>query len=279
MFILSCESTVDLPWSYVCSRNISVIEYSYFINGQEYSDDMGRNPESMEQFYQFLKDGIIPKTSQISENSYETYFENLLQQGDVLHLGFGTGMTPSILNGIAAGEKLLKKYPDRRIIVIDTTCSSSGYGMLVDDAADLRDQGENMDHSGRISGPAATIGTLLSICPIMRLDYNGRMVAYNKVRTKKNAILCTAEEMERHAEGGKSYSRKCWICHSDCLPVAQQMKAVLQERFPEIHGDIRICDIGTIIASHCGPGTVAIFFYGDERPSMNDSQKNGGEQT
>ena len=305
MFILSCESTVDLPWSYVCSRNISVIEYSYFINGQEYSDDMGRNPESMEQFYQFLKDGIIPKTSQISENSYETYFENLLQQGDVLHLGFGTGMTPSILHGIAAGEKLLKKYPDRRIIVIDTTCSSSGYGMLVDDAADLRDQGENMDmiakwvmqhcrnvhhqffsttlsyyrHSGRISGPAATIGTLLSICPIMRLDYNGRMVAYNKVRTKKNAILCTAEEMERHAEGGKSYSRKCWICHSDCLPVAQQMKAVLQERFPEIHGDIRICDIGTIIASHCGPGTVAIFFYGDELPSMNDSQKNGGEQT
>ena len=279
MFTLSCESTVDLPWSYIQSRKISVIEYSYLVNDQEYPDDMGRNPDSMPQFYRFLEDGVIPKTSQITEMAYEAYLEGLLQKGDVLHLGFGTGMTPSILNGIAAGEKLQAKYPDRRIIVIDTTCSSSGYGMLVDDVADLRDAGKDLDeivewikcHSRRLHG------TLLSICPIMRLDYNGRMVAYNKVRTKKNAILRTADEMEQHADRGKEYSGKCWICHSNCLSVAEQMKAVLQERFPKIHGDIRICDIGTIIASHCGPGTVAIFFYGDERPQMNDSSKNEGE--
>ena len=303
MFTLSCESTVDLPWSYIQSRKISVIEYSYLVNDQEYPDDMGRNPDSMPQFYRFLEDGVIPKTSQITEMAYEAYLEGLLQKGDVLHLGFGTGMTPSILNGIAAGEKLQAKYPDRRIIVIDTTCSSSGYGMLVDDVADLRDAGKDLDEivewikchsrrlhhqffsttlsyyrrSGRLSGPAAAIGTLLSICPIMRLDYDGKIVAYNKVRIKKNAILRTADEMEQHADRGKEYSGKCWICHSNCLSVAEQMKAVLQERFPKIHGDIRICDIGTIIASHCGPGTVAIFFYGDERPQMNDSSKNEGE--
>ena len=272
MFTLSCESTVDLPWSYIQSRKISVIEYSYLVNDQEYPDDMGRNPDSMPQFYRFLEDGVIPKTSQITEMAYEAYLEGLL-------------------------------HPDRRIIVIDTTCSSSGYGMLVDDVADLRDAGKDLDEivewikchsrrlhhqffsttlsyyrrSGRLSGPAAAIGTLLSICPIMRLDYDGKIVAYNKVRTKKNAILRTADEMEQHADRGKEYSGKCWICHSNCLSVAEQMKAVLQERFPKIHGDIRICDIGTIIASHCGPGTVAIFFYGDERPQMNDSSKNEGE--
>ena len=303
MFILSCESTVDLPWAYVQSRDISVIEYSYLIDGQEYPDDMGRHPGSMARFYQFLEEGAMPKTSQLTEMTYEAYFESLLQKGDVLHLGFGTGMTPSILNGIAAAEKLREKYPDRQIVVIDTTCSSSGYGMLVDDAADLRDAGKGIDEivdwvnyncrrlhhqffsttlrfyrrSGRISGPAATLGTLLSICPIMRLDYDGRIVAYNKVRTKKNAMIRTAEEMEQHAENGRNYNRKCWICHSNCLPVALQMKQVLKERFPHIDGEIRICDIGTIIASHCGPGTVAIFFYGDERPAMEQNQQKDGD--
>ena len=145
MFILSCESTVDLPWAYVQSRDISVIEYSYLIDGQEYPDDMGRHPGSMARFYQFLEEGAMPKTSQLTEMAYEAYFESLLQKGDVLHLGFGTGMTPSILNGIAAAEKLREKYPDRQIVVIDTTCSSSGYGMLVDDAADLRDAGKGID--------------------------------------------------------------------------------------------------------------------------------------
>ena len=94
---------------------------------------------------------------------------------------------------------------------------------------------------------------------------------------KKNAMIRTAEEMEQHAENGRNYNRKCWICHSNCLPVALQMKQVLKERFPHIDGEIRICDIGTIIASHCGPGTVAIFFYGDERPAMEQNQQKDGD--
>ena len=90
-------------------------------------------------------------------------------------------------------------------------------------------------------------------------------------------MIRTAEEMEQHAENGRNYNRKCWICHSNCLPVALQMKQVLKERFPHIDGEIRICDIGTIIASHCGPGTVAIFFYGDERPAMEQNQQKDGD--
>ena len=100
----------------------------------------------------------------------------------------------------------------------------------------------------------------------MRLDDKGKIIAYGKVRGKANAIKTTVDTMEAHAVGGRDYSGKCWICHSNCIAEAEKVKAALKERFPNIQGDIRICDIGTIIASHTGPGTVAVFFFGDKRP-------------
>lgn len=289
--ILSCESTVDLPYSYVSGRDISVLFYSYSVDGQEYSDDMGRDPNALPMFYGFLNDGKTPSTSQINAFRYEQYFEELLQKGDVLHIGFGSGMTPSVRNAAEAAELLRDKYPQRKIVVIDSLCSSSGYGMLVDAAADMRDQGCNMEaiaqwvtanckkvhhqffstdlkyyrRSGRISGSAATLGAILNICPIMRLDDTGHIIAYDKVRGKKNAIQRTIQTMEEHAQGGADYAGKCWICHSNCLAEAEQTRDAIAKRFPHIQGEIRICDIGTIIASHCGPGTVAVFFFGDER--------------
>ena len=123
-------------------------------------------------------------------------------------------------------------------------------------------------HSGRMSGTQAALATVLNICPIMRLDRTGHIKAYGKVRGRKAAIRTTLNEMEAHCEDGKDYSGKCYICHSECLEAAEETKRAVQERFPKISGDIRICDIGTIIASHCGWGTVAVFFLGDERPEM-----------
>lgn len=290
-FILSCESTVDLPYAYVSSRDIPVLFYSYSVDGQAYPDDMGRDPEALPRFYRFLEEGKIPSTSQINVFQYEEYFEKLLQKGDLLHIAFGSGMTPSVINAVTAAETLGRKYPERRITVIDSLCSSSGYGLLVDEAADMRDRGCSMEEtaqwvmenrkkvhhqffstdlqyyrrSGRMSGSAATLGAILSICPIMRLDDGGHIIAYDKVRGKRKAIERTIQTMAEHVQGGTQYSGKCWICHSNCLAEAEQTRDAIRERFPNIHGDIRICDIGTIIASHCGPGTVAVFFFGDER--------------
>ena len=290
IYTLSCESTVDLPYSYVAGREIPVIFYSYTVGGQEYPDDMGRDPEALPRFYQQLEQEI-PSTSQINQFQYYDYFEELMQKGDVLHIALGSGMTTSAHNAEAAAAMLREKYPERRIEVVDSLCSSSGYGLLVDYAADLRDQGASMDEvlewvmahrqkihhqffstelkyyrrSGRMSGAAATVGTILSICPIMRLDDGGRIIAYDKVRGKKSAIQRTMDTMEQHVQDGREYSGKCFICHSNCLQDAEATKAAVQERFPNISGDIRICNIDTIIASHCGPGTVAVFFLGDER--------------
>lgn len=99
----------------------------------------------------------------------------------------------------------------------------------------------------------------------MRLDDRGTILAYDKVRGAKTAIARTVQAMADHARDGEAYSGKCWIAHSNCPAVAQQLKEALQERFPQINGEIRIWDIGTIIASHCGPRTAAVFFLGDER--------------
>lgn len=290
-FLLSCESTIDLPYSYANERNLPVLFYSYQVDGVNYEDDMGRNPEALPKFYGFLAEGKLPTTAQLNEFQYETFFDNLLQQGDVLHIAFGSGMTASVQNAMLAAEVLREKYPERRLVVIDSLCSSSGYGLLVDGAADLRDAGKSLDEvadwvlahrqnvhhqfystelkfyrrSGRMSGAAAAIGTVLGICPIMRLDDKGRIIAYDKVRGKKNAVARTVETMKRHAEGGEAYSGKVFICHSNCPADAEATKAAVAAAFPHIDGEIRICDIGTIVASHSGPGTVAVFFFGDAR--------------
>ena len=104
-FILSCESTVDLPYSYVSGRDIPVLFYSYSVDGQAYADDMGRDPEALPRFYRFLEEGKMPSTSQINEFQYQEFFEELLQKGDVLHIAFGSGMTPSVRNAQQAAEE------------------------------------------------------------------------------------------------------------------------------------------------------------------------------
>ena len=297
-FTISAESTVDLPYSYMAERDIPILFYSYQVDGTEYPDDMGRDPEALPQFYRFLDEGKLPSTSQINTGRYLEFFEGLLQKGDLLHINFGSGMTTSVNNAFEAADELREKYPDRKIVVIDSYCSSSGYGMLVDYAADMRDRGCSLDEiiewveahchkihhqffctdlkyfrrSGRISGAAATVASVLGICPIMRLDDGGRIIVYDKVRGKNKAIKRTIDTMREHAEGGADYSGKCFVCNSNCPEIAEQVKAAVAEAFPHIDGDIRICDIGTIIASHSGPGTCAVFFIGDDR-APDDSTK------
>lgn len=248
-FILSCCSTVDLPYSYMQSRDIPVLFYTYVVDGQEYVDDMGRDPEALPRFYRFLEAGKLPQTSQINVGTYLDFFEAQLEKGDLLHIAFTSGQSGSVHNAVAAAKLLQEKYPDKKLVVIDSLCSSSGYGLLVD--------------------AAAMVATIMNICPIMRLDDKGAIKAYSKVRGKKKAVETTVNVMEQHAQGGRDYDQRCFVCHSQCPEDAALLITALEERFPRLKGKIRLCDIGTIIGSHSGPGTVAVFFLGDERPTMD----------
>lgn len=290
-FQLSCESTVDMPYSYITGRDISVLFYTYSIDGVEYEDNMGRDPKTIEEFFAQLQAGKMPVTSQINAFRYEEYFEALLQKGDVLHINFGTGMTPSYRNAVEAAEGLRKKYPDRKLVVIDSLCSCTGYGILVDSAADLRDEGKSMEEieewvlanrnrvqhqffctdltqfkrSGRVSGPVALVGSILGLCPIMHLNSEGRIIAYSKVRGKKNAIRATVDEIAAHVQDGPNYKGKFYVCHSNCPEMCQEVAEAIRERLGFTADQVKIGNIGAVISAHCGPSTVAVFFYGDER--------------
>lgn len=292
-FILTSESTLDLPYSYVNEREIDVLFYKYNVNGVDYVDDMVRNPNALKEFYERI-DLDMPTTSQANLADYLEFFEGIIEKAkgkDILHLVFGTGMTQSYNNAVLAKNILAEKYPNQRLELIDSLCSSAGFGMLVDSVADLRDQGKSFEEAiewtlqnrlkvnhqiytttldylkrgGRVSGASAAIGSMLKICPLMKLDNEGKIIAYAKARGKKKAMLETVKAMIDLAEGSTNYDGKCFISHANCIEDANDLKSELEKNFPNLEGKIRIFDIGTIIASHTGPGTVALFFMGADR--------------
>lgn len=293
-FILSCCSTADVPYDHMEKRQVSILHYTYVVDDVEYEDDMGRDQESLPRFYEWIRQGKQPSTSQVSVGRYIEYFTKLLEQGDVLHLAFSSGMSGSANNAALAAREVQENFPDRKLFVVDTLCGSSGQALFADMVADLRDGGATaeeaytwaMEHrgrvhhyffssdmthlrrTGRVSGPAAAVATVLNICPMMRLDDKGAIKAYDKVRGKKTAVKALVDEMETHAEGGLQYNGRCYLAHSMCPEDAAATVSALEERFPQLKGKIMVNIIGPTIGSHTGIGTVSLYFVGDERKSV-----------
>ena len=288
MYILSCESTCDLPLSHFVKRNIPVIAYTYTVAGVEYEDDM-RAKNGLALFYNQLHAGKQPNTSLINIERYTAYFRTLLEKGDLLHVAFSSGLSQSASNAITAAENLKKEFPKRKIYVVDSLAGCVGHGLFVDTLADMRDEGKGIDElykwaianrlrvqhqffsttltyfrrSGRISGPAALIGNLLKLCPIMHLNNEGKIIAYTKVMSETKAIAKTLEEIANKIDNGSEYTGKLWVAHSNYITSATKIVGELKKTYPK--ADIRTYDIGPVIASHCGPGTLAIFFWGETR--------------
>lgn len=223
---------------------------------------------------------------------YEQYFENFLKEGkDILHLTLSSGISGTVNSALIARDTLQEKYPDRRIYVVDSLAASSGYGLLMDKLADLRDGGMDIEQlyrwtednklklqhwfftsdltylirGGRVSKAAGMVGSVLNICPLLNVDYMGRLINRAKVRTKRKVIQATVEKMKEHAQDGTDYSGKCYISQSACMEDAKAVAELVESAFPKLQGKVEINDIGTTIGSHTGPGTVALFFWGDER--------------
>lgn len=290
-FILSCESAVDLPYSYVNGRNISILFYTYSIDGELFVDNMQQDKSSLREFYEKLENGTISRTSQINEFKYYDYFDKLLKDSNVLHICLGSGMSPSYCNALMAKELLEKKYPDRKLEILDSLCSSAGYGLLVDVCADMKQNNKSMEEiidwvllnrnrihhqffstnikflkrSGRINGPTAFISTTLGICPLMRLNSEGKIVSYAKCRGVRRTLRSIFETVCRNCQNGLDYNKKMIIYHSNSITNALDLKRMIEEKFINLRGLIKVTEIGNIIGSHCGPGTVGISYFGSER--------------
>lgn len=290
-YVITCCSTVDLTNEYLEKNNVKYLDFKYLLDGVEYSDDMEKTVKATE-FFKKISEGAITTTSQNNCERYIKFWEPFIKSGkDIIHVALSSGISGSYNSACLAKKYLEEKYPDTKIYVIDSLGASSGSGMLVCYLVDLKNEGKTIDElanwalnnrlhihywfistdltsykrGGRISSTSFFLGTLLKICPLMNVDLNGKLVPRKKIRTKDKAIIELVNSMETHANEGINYHEKCFICHSDCLEDAKKLKKLTEEKFSNLKGKIEIYNIGAVIGSHSGPGTLAIFFLGDER--------------
>ena len=290
-YVLSCCSTADLTKEHLEKRNIKYVCFHYALNDKEYFDDLG---ESMpfDEFYQAMKDGADTRTSQINTDEYIDYFEPFLEQGlDILHLTLSSGLSGTINSAKIAQIMLKEKYPNRKIFIVDSLAASSGYGLLMDKLADLRDLGLSIEElcawaeehktevnhwffstdltfyikGGRISKTAGFIGGVMNICPLLDVDYEGKLIPRQKIRTKKRAIMEVVKIMKKLAKDGLDYSDKCYISNSACYEDAKAVADLIETSFQHLKGKVEIYSVGTTIGSHTGPGTIALFLWGKKR--------------
>lgn len=290
-FILSACSTADITKEHFENRDIRYICFHYRLNGEEYADDLGQTIPFAE-FYRMMTEGADTATSQVNVSEYLEYFCKLLDEGkDVLHVALSSGISGSVNSARSAAAIASERYPDRKIYVVDSLAASSGFGLLMDRLADLRDEGMTIDEvrdwaeenktklhhwffatdltffvkGGRVSKAAGWFGGLLSICPLLNVNDKGQLVPRSKIRGKKQVIREIVERMKQYADDGLQYADKCYMCHSACYEDARAVADLVEEQFPNLKGRVEINDIGTTIGSHTGPGTVALFFWGEPR--------------
>ena len=289
-FILSCCSSCDLSNEWIERRNLHYISFNVTLDGKQYKDDMGKT-FSPKDLLKKMEEGADAKTSMVSIGEYVDYFKPFLKEGkDILHVSLSSGISGTYNGACQAAQMLKETYPDRKIIVIDSLAASSGYGLLMELAADQRDKGLDIDElatwiehnklnvihwffstdlkyyikGGRISKTAGTIGQALSICPLLNVDLEGHLTPREKIRTKKKVVKRIVEKMVEDADNGINYTGKVFLSDSD-EELGKEVIALIEETFPQLKGRVARFDIGCTIASHTGPGTVALFFKGKTR--------------
>ncbi|MEL4105285.1 DegV family protein [Oscillospiraceae bacterium WX1] len=290
-FILTCSSTADLPAAYFESKNIPYVCYHVEMDGTQYPDDLGKSI-SFQEFYSRIDAGAMPVTSQINVDEFVQFFEPFLAAGtDVLHLEMSSAISGTFNSARIAREELMSRYPERQLYLVDSLGASSGFGLLVDAAWDMINTGSTLEETylwleenklhvhhwffssdlkhykrgGRISAASAAVGTLLNICPLMNMNNKGELIPRAKIRGKKHVIDEIVAKMRRHAQSGMAYAGKCFISHSACEDDARQVAGLIEREFSNLNGEVMINNIGTVIGAHTGPGTVALFFWGDKR--------------
>lgn len=290
-YIISGCSIADISEQHFRERDIQYVCFHYELDGVQYRDDLGKTMP-LADFYAAMQKGADTKTSQVNAGEFVEYFRPFLEAGkDIIHVCISSGISGTVNAANVAKDTLEQEYPDRKIYIVDSLTASSGVGLILDKMADLRDEGYSIDQlyewveenklrahawffttdltffvkGGRVSKVSGWAGTVLKICPLLNVGYNGKLVPREKIRTKAKVINAIVEKMKTLADNRTEYSEKCFLSHSACLADAQAVAKLVNEQIPGTQGKTYINDIGTTIGSHTGPGTVALFFWGDKR--------------
>ena len=284
-YVLLSDSTCDLPPEEVSSMGVKLLRLSFEIDGQTHIDgDMDYHD-----FYEKMKNGAATKTSQLSPAQEEEAFEEYIKKGfDVLYLSFSSGLSGTYNSACIARENLLEKYPNAKIVVVDSLSASTGEGLLLYLASEKKREGLNIDQlaswieanklhivhlftvddlvylqrGGRISKAAAVAGAILGIKPILHVDDEGRLVKIDKVRGRKQSLNKIIDIMCERIQG---YDNSViGISHGDCWGDADYIAELARKKLGK---DTKVITsyTGTVIGAHSGPGTLAFFFMGDKR--------------
>jgi DegV family protein with EDD domain len=286
-YVITTDTTCDMPQSFLSENNIGVLTLSYTVDDVTYTGK-GDSQLSPEEFYQKLRNGSIPQTAQVNPDQAESLFESYLKQGlNVLHIAFSSALSGSYQSTVIAAENLNGKYGDARVVVIDSKCASMGEGLFLHYAVQLKNEGKSLDEAaewleshklnichnftvddlrylhrgGRVSKTAAVFGSMLGVKPVLHVDDEGRLVPIQKIRGRKQSLIALVDNMEKLVGGMKNDI--IFISHGDCLEDAEFVAAEVKKRFGI--KNIRIGFIGPVIGSHSGVGTVALFFMGEHR--------------
>lgn len=287
-FIITTDTTTDLPASYVNEHHIGMLSLPYTIENKTYTWEHTL-PEK--EFYAMMRNGSLPTTSQANPEEAARLFEDIIKNHDVdiLHIAFSSGLSGTYNNCRLAAMDLAEKYPDNKIMVIDSLCASMGEGLLVHKAVMLKEAGKSLDEvadwleenklhlvhnftvgdlfhlyrGGRVSKTAAVVGSMINLKPILHVDNEGHLIPVSKVRGRKKSLIALVDSMEKQIGSWRDKNDIVFISHGDALSDAEFVANLIKERFGI--ENFLINPIGPTVGAHSGPGTIALFYMGDYR--------------
>lgn len=282
------DSSTDLPAALAKELGLVVLPLKFTLEGQTYEDFLEGGALTYHEFYDRLRAGAVSKTAQITLAEFEEAFEKILAAGqDLLYIGFSSGLSGTYHCAVLAAEELRGKFPERKIITVDSLCASMGEGLLVWHACRLRDGGMPLEElaawleshklqlchlftvddlhflkrGGRVSPTTAFFGTMMNIKPVLRVDDEGHLVPLGKARGRKASLAALCDQMKALAVSPQEQT--VFISHGDCEEDARYLAELVQSQLGVPR--VTIGQIGPVIGSHSGPGTVALFFLGSHR--------------
>lgn len=287
-YVIVTDSSCDLPDELAKKLELVVLPLSFHLSGKDYQNYLDEREMPIHEFYRHIRAGEPCTTSAVNVDAYKSVMEPLLQQGkDILDLAFSSGLSATYSSAKIACEELSEKYPDRKLFAVDTLSASLGQGLLIYLAAQQKRAGKNIEEvrdwveenrlhlchwftvddlnhlkrGGRISGTTALLGTMLNIKPVLHVDDEGHLIPMGKVRGRRASLDALAGHMEQTALDPASQT--VFISHGDCREDAEYLAGEIKRRMGV--QNFVIGNVGPVIGTHSGPGTMALFFLGAKR--------------
>ena len=285
-FIILTDNASDLDANYLKRNDIELIKLGYNINNEDYAGEEGKELD-VQEFYRILKEGAMPKTSQVNVGIARKHFEKYLnEKKDVLVIAFSSGLSGTYNSYCIAANELNEEY-ENKVYVVDSLCASLGQGLFLDyvvrfankgkSVLETRDYAEelklkirheftvddlyHLKRGGRVSATTAIVGSLIGIKPILHVDDNGKLIAIDKVRGRKASLKQLAEYFSENND--ISDGEPVFISHGDSINDANYLKNLILEVRPNI--EVYINYIGPVNGAHSGQGTIALFYKGKNR--------------